>query len=294
MASLVWNRDPHEAFDNPYEYPAQEQFHREAASLIERLYRLLAHHHRHRYTRDERTVEKAIWLLHLDALGSLGDALATLRDHRHRSVPHLLRSSEETLDLASVFTTRTKESNALLDDWYQNKVISHRTSRRYLEAHDAPAVTADRQARYTALSRFTHRTYRSIMEGYGAGVDHIFHDGSGMYQDPDSNRAAGLPQTIAAYSAALATHITHLVQTIVQHGTVTKEEANQAHQESMEADPAPRRFFPHGNHPEAFRQAREQLRRGQPLSSISPPVSSPLTIQEIDIDDAAEPPLEGE
>ena len=34
MPSLIWNRDPQEAYSNPYEYPAQEQFIKESTFFI--------------------------------------------------------------------------------------------------------------------------------------------------------------------------------------------------------------------------------------------------------------------
>ena len=41
MPSIVWGRDPQEAFEEPYEYCAQEQFVGEADALLRRLYGLL-------------------------------------------------------------------------------------------------------------------------------------------------------------------------------------------------------------------------------------------------------------
>ena len=41
MPSLVWGRDPQEAYENPYKDAMEEQFRREANQLLTRLYRLL-------------------------------------------------------------------------------------------------------------------------------------------------------------------------------------------------------------------------------------------------------------
>jgi hypothetical protein len=67
VPSLVWSRDAKDAVDNPYEYGIQDQFVREASALLSRLYRRL-NRDSLRYSRNERSVAKAIWLLQMDAL----------------------------------------------------------------------------------------------------------------------------------------------------------------------------------------------------------------------------------
>ena len=75
MPNQVWNRSPQEAFENPYEYAVQEQFVREARALFRQCYLILTAD-THSYSAEETTKEKAVWLLHMDALDSLRDALA--------------------------------------------------------------------------------------------------------------------------------------------------------------------------------------------------------------------------
>ena len=77
MPSIVWNRHPEEAYRNPYEYAAQEQFVREALNLLKSLfanYEGLSMV----FPRDDKSLRKAIWMLQIDALDSLRDCLESL------------------------------------------------------------------------------------------------------------------------------------------------------------------------------------------------------------------------
>src|SRR5687767_6033901 len=117
MPSQVWNRNPQEAFENPYEYAIQAQFVREAKALFRQCYFILAAD-RHSYLEREATVEKAIWLLHMDALDSLRDALDALVRKRHRVAGKLFRNVMEGLDLAAYFHGRSPQSIVDLSKWY--------------------------------------------------------------------------------------------------------------------------------------------------------------------------------
>lgn len=272
MPSFIWHRDSQEAFDNPYEYDAQEQFDREAARLLKALFEDIAHND-HRYYQDERTPEKAIWLLHLDALGSIADAHDNLQRKRHRVLPHLSRSIQETLDLAAVFSTRTPQSTALLTKWFKGKIISRAEFTPLLPPID-PAAQHQRKTRYGRLSGYTHRTYHALMEGYCLARDgHIFHDQSGMgfSHPPQASGASMLPHTISVYYTIIAADIWYLTDELVTRGTMTQEHLNHAIKENLDEESVPRRFFPAGNHPSAREQVRGQLRKGIPLTCISPP-----------------------
>ena len=97
MPSFIWNRTPQEAMDNPYEYDAQEQFTREASNILELISEELQKHDR-KFTRDERTIDKAIWMLQNDALDSLKGILTSLNEKHHRIAGKLFRDVIETLD----------------------------------------------------------------------------------------------------------------------------------------------------------------------------------------------------
>ncbi len=78
MASFVWNRDPEEAYSNPYEYAAQDQFVREARKIISRLGKALEKHNM-QFGRDECSLQKAAWMLHNDSINALREALSLLK-----------------------------------------------------------------------------------------------------------------------------------------------------------------------------------------------------------------------
>jgi hypothetical protein len=77
MASFVWHRDPEEAYLNPYEYSAQEQFDREAKKVLMRLSKSLGKYDLH-FTAKAVSVKKAAWMLHNDAIDALREALVLL------------------------------------------------------------------------------------------------------------------------------------------------------------------------------------------------------------------------
>ena len=100
MPSVVWGRTPQEAYDNPYEYEAQDQFVREAKSLLKHMNTVFQKYSM-RFHRDDHSIKKAVWMLQLDALDSLKDALDALVNKKHRVASKLFRGIVETLDLAA-------------------------------------------------------------------------------------------------------------------------------------------------------------------------------------------------
>ena len=206
MASQVWGRDPQEAFEEPYEYGMQDQFVREARSLFTRFYQLL-NSDRHRYSIKDRSPQKAVWLLAMDALDSLRDCLKALNRKEHRIAGKLFRDVMESMDLAEYFHSGTDKSKASLDKWYTDKIVPHSRYRDYVKQTRSDQE-GDRLAKhYTSLSRFTHRSYRAILDGYSrGGEDRLVHDGTGeLYgKVEDSASFLVLPQTIASYYALLA------------------------------------------------------------------------------------------
>ena len=74
MTSLYWSMTSAEASASEYEYPVRDQFFREANALLEHLYLLLVSGP-FRFTIHNRSPEKAIWLLHVDAQDTLREIL---------------------------------------------------------------------------------------------------------------------------------------------------------------------------------------------------------------------------
>lgn len=246
MPSIVWGRDPQEAFENPYEYDAQQQFVREATKLLPALYRLL-NSDPHRYTRDERTTAKAVWLLHIDALDGLFDSLDSLTTKRHRVAAQLFRVAEEALDLATLFASGTPRATRLLSRWYDDEVVPHSEYRDHLRLVEGEEAAKARAEHYARMSKFTHRTYRAIAEGYSlGGGDRLVHDRTAILYGEHSEAPTTLvlPHTLAAYHAALASLIIFFTEQLASHRLVAEADLDTAITSSLEPDTVPRRFMP--------------------------------------------------
>jgi hypothetical protein len=246
MPSQVWGRDPQEAFEEPYEYEIQEQFSREAVSLLARLYRVL-NSNQFRYAVEDQSPAKAVWLLAMDALDSLRDCLTTLGGKEHRIAGKLFRDVMESMDLAAYFHSGTPKSISSLQQWYADEIVPHREYRDYVkQTEDAEA--AKRLAKhYSSLSRFTHRSYHAILGGYSrGGGDRLVHDRTGeLYGNSDSSATfLVLPQTIASYYAVLANLVLDYSSELLELGLVSQEEVQASFDAILEPETVSRRFFP--------------------------------------------------
>jgi len=246
MPSQVWGRDPQEAFEEPYEYGIQEQFVREAEALLTRLYMLLGSE-RHRYAVEDRSRQKAEWLLAMDALDSLRDCLKALGRKDHRVAGKLFRGVMECMDLAAFFHSGTEKSTRSLEKWYGDEIVPHREYRDYVKrtlGHDAAKCLT---RHYSSLSRFTHRSYRAILDGYLRGRgDRLVHDRTGeLYGNAEGTASIlVLPQTIASYYAVLANLVLDYAGELSELELVSEEDIRMAFASSLESETAPRRFLP--------------------------------------------------
>ena len=244
MPSFVWGRDPQEAFEEPYEYDGQAQFAREADALLARLYRLL-NNDSHGFTLDDRTAEKAVWLLAMDTLDSLRDCLSALVRKNHRVAGKLFRDARETLDLAAYFASDDSKARSSLKRWYSNGVVPHSEYRDYVERTRGPVEAEELRRHYRSLSSFTHRTYRAILDGYvRAAGDRLAHDGSAELYSDNPVLTLALPQTVSAYFAALSSVILEFLDVLPSLRLLPPAEIGDALAESMEPEPIPRRFMP--------------------------------------------------
>jgi len=235
MPSIVWGRHPQEAYDNPYEYEAQDQFCREAKALLADLNIRLDQYTLH-YHRDDQSLGKATWMLALDLVDSLLECAELLREKRHRPASRLFRDAVETMDLLKVFHSDTERGRKALDAWYQSKTIPHRESRAYLREMEGVDVANERRKFYDELSKFTHRTYRALMHSFSLGRDDL------LVHDSHSMNVLVLPQTIAAYLAILADLIIQSSACLQESKALLPYEVDAAWVTSLEENTIPRRF----------------------------------------------------
>lgn len=245
MPSQVWGRDPQEAFEEPYEYDIQEQFAREAEALLTRLYRLLGSEHC--YTVDDRSRQKAEWLLAMDALDSLRDCLKALGRKDHRVAGKLFRDVMECMDLAAYFHSGTEKSTRSLKKWYGDEIVLHGEYRDYVKRTQGHDVAECLKEHYRSLSRFTHRSYRAILDGYSrGGEERLVHDKTGeLYGSAEGTASIlVLPQTIANYYAVLANLVLDYASELSELELVREEDIRMAFASSLESEIVPRRFLP--------------------------------------------------
>ena len=246
MPSQVWGRDPQEAFEEPYEYGIQDQFVREARTLFTRLYKLL-NSDRHHYSVDDRSREKAVWLLAMDALDSLRECLEALVRKEHRVASKLFRDVTESMDLAGYFHSATSKSKSSLDKWYADEIVPHREYRDYVKRTQSAEAAERLRKHYSSLSRFTHRSYRAILNGYSlGGEDRLVHDRTGeLYGSQEgATNLLVLPQTIASYYAVLANLALEYSTELSELGLVSREAIKDTFAASLETETVPRRFLP--------------------------------------------------
>lgn len=237
MPSLVWGRSPQEAYDNPYEYEVQDQFVREAKSLLKHMNTAFQKYSM-RFHREDHSIKKAVWMLQLDALDSLKDALGALVNKKHRAASKLFRGIVETLDLAAYFYMNSNKNNRQLEKWYNDKVIPHRNYRNFIKKTKGIKAKEEKTDYYKTLSRITHRTYKVLLYGYGLGAgDMIWHDGY------NNSGLLILPQTISMYFAILADLIFFFLREASVREILSKKEVKEVIVKSLETKTVPRRFL---------------------------------------------------
>ncbi|WP_418026458.1 hypothetical protein [Paenibacillus sp. JJ1722] len=235
MASFIWGRDPQEAYKNPYEYEAQNQFYREASELL----RLLIEHMTKKsgtYTRDDQSAEKAIWMLSLDSLESLIDCLDLLRDKKHRIAGRLFRDAVEAMDTASYFNSNDIKKDKYLRYWYKDKVIQNSIYRNYIKENDEQEWET-LQKYYKQLSKINHRTYRSLAYSYSLGSSKRL-----IYEGRYESGLMVPPHVIAMYYALLGGLISHFIIRIIDCKLISVEEVDRFWDHALEEETIERRF----------------------------------------------------
>jgi len=236
VPSIVWGRHPQEAYENPYEHEAQEQFLREAKALLEDLNLRLDYYTLH-YHQDDRSLGKATWMLSLDLVDALLESAELLKEKRHRLAARLFRDVVETIDLLAVLHSGVPRAASTLEQWYKNVTIPHRESRAHLREVEGELAAKQRKAFYEELSKFTHRTYRALLDSYSLGRDDL------LVHDSHSMRILVLPQAIASYLAVLADLIIQATRTLAETSAIPPEGLAAAWENSLEVHTVPRRFM---------------------------------------------------
>lgn len=236
MPSFVWGRDINDAWNEPYEYEGQEQFHREASKLLSLVKFHYAEKDMH-FDRDEETLDKAIWLIQLDALEALVDALKLTEEKRHRIASRLFRDAVETMDISAYFYLAGDKANKDLEKWYKNEVIPHRVFRSFIKDFECPDKARDLSVLYSDLSKYTHRTHGAITKSYLLGRGNkIAYDGF------SESGFRVLPHVISLSYAIIAVLIKRFITIAEYTQQVGSEEIRNIWSEALEQETVPRRF----------------------------------------------------
>lgn len=246
MPSHIWSLSPEKAVDRPYEYEVRAQFLREAEALLPRLYTLL-NGSPNQFTLEDRSKEKAVWLLCMEALDCLRESLNALKEKRHRIPSRLLRTTHEVLDLARYFdgAGHSEDGKRKLAAWYRDTIIDHAEFRKWIEAEEGDSARSEETARHRAMSKFTHRTYHALLRSYSRGKDNrLVHDATALlYGDhPESDTFLVVPQTMAIETAVLAQSIARLVSELEALDLASQEELSKALEAALEKEAVPWRF----------------------------------------------------
>ena len=236
MASFVWGRDPQEAFNNPYEYKAQEQFIREAKAFLLKMVSVLDTYNM-KFGRDDVGLTKATWMLLVDLIDSLSECLTLIEEKRHRVAARLFRDAVETLDLLKLLHSGTSKASKTLEKWYENEVISHCEARKLLKETKGDSAAQMRNDYYRQLSKFTHRTYRTLLDSFVLGAGNkLAHDSH------SSSKLLVLPHTISAYYAVLSDLIIQFSEIANLGGIIEESYIKEAWSHILDEKSVPRHF----------------------------------------------------
>lgn len=204
LKNFIWTRDPKEAMQNPYEWDAQKKFVKEANLFLREIRKHLIE--KHLFTKENQSLEKAIWMLSLSALDSGIEILEGLKKNKIHVVSHLLRHIKESLELAKFFSLNTKKSSEKMVKWFNGEFISYRHYREYIrdELKDLTKFNSLRNE-YEELSKFNHNNYFTLLFNYGLGLNDSLHH-HGRF---DSGIAIP-PNTISLYHSYAAHYILNM------------------------------------------------------------------------------------
>lgn len=238
MTSFIWWRSPEEAYSNPYEYDSQEQFVREAELLLKNIFNFLMTKNG-TFARDDRSKEKAIWMLFVDGNETLRDCLSLLVTKKHRLASRLFRDVVETMDLATYFSSNDQEKDKYVDKWYDNEVVPNRVFRRHVSDTGFNELSNAYKEIYSQLSKLNHRTYRSLAYSYLLRRGQLM-----VYEDEfENNNLLKLPHPISMYYALLAEIINRYTDRLIECNLVSPEEMNTIWGSALEPSTVPRRFI---------------------------------------------------
>lgn len=235
MKNFIWNRDPQEAMDNPYEYEAQEQFRNESEKLIKNLRKHLIS--KFSFKLNEKSSEKAIYMLTVNALDSAFEIVQSLKNQSHRITAHLLRTIDESIDLGVFFNSKSEISEIKVEKWFNDEIIPHREYRDYIKQKEGDEKFEKERTKYMEVSKLSHNSYKTLLYGYTRRSDETIVHGS-MYES-----GILIPvQTIAMYHAISAFYFQKIAFKMVEFKLIELDEMLKIMVSSQEEKTIERKF----------------------------------------------------
>lgn len=189
LKSKIWYQTLDDVVRNPYDHENQRLFIKESKSLMNRIYKIYDSYQL-KFHRDNKSVEKCVWMLHIDALDTLRDCLYLVEKKKHRLVGKMFRDIIEILDIAHLIK---EKPNKYLTKWYDDKIIPHNEYRKYLYKDGKSKEKEESKNLYQNLSHWTHHTYFALKNSYSLGKDDM------LVYDSHYPKFLVLPQTISQY-----------------------------------------------------------------------------------------------
>jgi len=233
MASIIWDRDPQEALDNPYEYNAQKQFQREANALFKKLSNRILNESK--FYLNERSLEKATWMLQTDALFAFKNCLDLLKKNNHKLTGKLLRDIMESIHLVEYLNAGTDKSLKALEIWYNDELVMHREYRDFIKKKEGENQANYLREIYRIFSKFTHKSYKILLYGYMR----VGEDSNEMHYDNEWI----LQQSVSMYYAYVGHFGRFIISNMKDYGILTKAEVESDWNDSMEKVQIPRGFL---------------------------------------------------
>lgn len=219
-----------------YERECMNQFFREAKCIISKV-NLSLEKWNLRYSIEDKTKDKALWMLSVDAFDTINDCLNLLENSNHRITGKLIRDIAETLNLIEYFNSDLKIVKAKIEKWFNDDIIQNSEYRDYIKKRDGEEIFEYKREYYKSISKVTHHTYKSLLYAYSIGSGRNL-----VYERALNTRILLIPESIAMYCTLLANLIFYATSLMVDCNINTQIEIDNMWIESIENYEIPRRY----------------------------------------------------
>jgi hypothetical protein len=175
MKSELWDKNSTKAFTTGYSTEELDFFDKECEDFLTVVINL-SKTQNNKFDVKSRELKKANWLILNDISCSLYDCLSELKKGNIRIAGRVFRDVLENMHLLELLNK--SDDGKLLEKWFDNEFIPHRTYRDWLKKKDEKFATLTRDV-YQLYSQFSHRNFKPISESYNTNqngnLEHKWH-----------------------------------------------------------------------------------------------------------------------